>query len=321
MTLLWPVGMILPVAEATMSTWPKNAHASARQKRAMMLNTIVRPTGDGGVSTISSAAGRNASSCLSRPLLVREEGSTFRTFGVAPCDVCLADCMDARLEAMERRVAPLRIDELVVGTVLRQPAAIDGDDAVSPAHRGEAIGNNEDRPTLGDLPHVVLDNPLALVIERAGRLVEDHDARIGDESPGDGNALALATREAAAALAHDSVVALRQFQDEIVRARKCRRGDDTFDRNARVGQRDVVPHRTVEQDIFLQHYADLSAQPGRIYHGEIGAVDQDASTLRHVQTLDELGESTLARTRRTDNANDLAGIDLERNIVQYLGTI
>jgi hypothetical protein len=50
---------------------------------------------------------------------------------------------------------------------------------------------DEDRPTLGDLPHVVLDDALALVIERTGCLVEDQDAWIGDESPGDGNALAL----------------------------------------------------------------------------------------------------------------------------------
>src|SRR5262249_39564981 len=72
---------------------------------------------------------------------------------------------------------------------------------------------------------------------------------------------------------------------------------------------------------FLQHHADLSAQPGRIHHSEIGTVDQDASALRYVQTLDQLGESTLARARRTDDADDLAGIDLETNIVQYLGTI
>src|SRR6516165_4535005 len=118
MILVWPVGMILPVAEATMSTWPKKAHTSARQNRAMMLNTIVRPAGDGGVSTISSAAGRNASSCLSRALLAREEGSAFRTFGAAACDACSADFMDARLEPMKRRIAPASIDELVVGAVL-----------------------------------------------------------------------------------------------------------------------------------------------------------------------------------------------------------
>src|SRR5215472_12700576 len=160
MSLVWPVGMILPVAEAMISTWPKNAHASARQNRVMMLNTIVRPTGDGGVSTISSAAGRKASSCLSRALLARDEGGPLRTFGAAVCDAWLADFMDARLEPMQRRVAPVRIDELVVSAVLHQPSAIDGDDAIGPAHGGEAMGNNKDGAALGDFPHVILDNPL-----------------------------------------------------------------------------------------------------------------------------------------------------------------
>ena len=46
----------------------------------------------------------------------------------------------------------------------------------------------------GDLRHVLLDDPLAFVVERAGRLVEDQDARIGDQRAGDGDALALAAR-------------------------------------------------------------------------------------------------------------------------------
>jgi hypothetical protein len=41
---------------ATMSTLPKVAHARATQKMAMMVAPTVRPTGDGGVSAISSAA-------------------------------------------------------------------------------------------------------------------------------------------------------------------------------------------------------------------------------------------------------------------------
>ena len=38
----------------------------ARQKIAMIAQAMVRPIGEGGVSTTSSAAGRNASSSLSR---------------------------------------------------------------------------------------------------------------------------------------------------------------------------------------------------------------------------------------------------------------
>jgi hypothetical protein len=54
--------MIFPVAVATMSTLPNIAHVSATQKMAMIVAPTARPTGDGGVSAISSAAGRKASS-------------------------------------------------------------------------------------------------------------------------------------------------------------------------------------------------------------------------------------------------------------------
>ena len=45
--------------------------------------------------------------------------------------------------------------------------------------------------------HVLLDDALALIIERAGRLVEDQDARIDDQRAGDRDALALPAGEAA----------------------------------------------------------------------------------------------------------------------------
>jgi len=60
--LVRPLGRIFPVADATMSMVPHQAHISATQNSRMMVAPIARPVGDGGVSTISSAAGRNASS-------------------------------------------------------------------------------------------------------------------------------------------------------------------------------------------------------------------------------------------------------------------
>ena len=61
-SLVLPLGTILPLAVTTMSTLPNVAQASATQKMAMMVAPTARPTGDGGVSAISSAAGRKASS-------------------------------------------------------------------------------------------------------------------------------------------------------------------------------------------------------------------------------------------------------------------
>src|SRR5690348_1350402 len=67
MTLSPPWATILPGAVATMSIWPKHAQASAALKIRMTTRPSARPTGDGGVSTISSAAGRNSVSTRSRP--------------------------------------------------------------------------------------------------------------------------------------------------------------------------------------------------------------------------------------------------------------
>ena len=76
---------------------------------------------------------------------------------------------------------------------------------------------------------------LALVVERARRLVEDQDARLSRQRAGDGDPLALPAREAAAALSDDRVVALGQLEDEVVRARELGRRDHLVRRQGGVG--------------------------------------------------------------------------------------
>src|SRR5258708_1769521 len=61
-TLVRPLGTIFPLADATMSIVPHQAQASVAQNRTTMVAAIARPIGDGGDSTISSAAGRKANS-------------------------------------------------------------------------------------------------------------------------------------------------------------------------------------------------------------------------------------------------------------------
>ena len=55
----------------------------------------------------------------------------------------------------------------------------------------QAMRNDEHGAAMRDLRHILLDDPLALVVERTRRLVEDEDARIGDERAGDRNPLPL----------------------------------------------------------------------------------------------------------------------------------
>src|ERR1700758_2353461 len=158
-----------------MSTVPMLAQMRARQKIAMIVTPTARPAGEGGVSTISSAAGKNASSSGLRL------GANFPASCPPSRLTRLPNFMDACLNAMQRRVAPAGCYQLLVRSVLDQPAAVDGDDAIGAPHGGEAMRDDEDRAPAHDRLHVLLDDALALVIKRACRLVEDQDARLGDE--------------------------------------------------------------------------------------------------------------------------------------------
>src|SRR5579885_1711883 len=170
-TLVRPFGMILPVATATISTLPMLAHKSARQNTAMMLAAIARPTGDGGISTISSAAGRKASSSL----------RCSARSGVATTRKALAGFMQPCLEPVQRCIAAARDNELLVRPVLHEAAALERQKPVRAAHRGQPVRDHDDRAATRDPPHVGLDDPLAFIVERAGGLIEDQDARVGDQ--------------------------------------------------------------------------------------------------------------------------------------------
>src|SRR5207302_1547364 len=140
-TLVRPLATILPGAVATMSIFPKAVQASATQKSAIIVSATARPTGEGGVSTTSRAAGRNASSSRSRRVL---------DFGKATT-AALLDFMEAALDAMEVCIPSAGADQFIMGAVLDQTSSIDSDDPVGSAHGREAVGDNENGTPPGDL--------------------------------------------------------------------------------------------------------------------------------------------------------------------------
>ena len=101
------------------------------------------------------------------------------------------------------------------------------------------------------------DDRLAVRIERARRLVEDEQARIGDERAGDREALLLAAREVRGVLLEHRVEAARQTLDELLGAGRLRAASTTSSKVA-LGLRrgDVLAHRAAEQEAVLQHDAD-----------------------------------------------------------------
>ena len=84
-------------------------------------------------------------------------------------------------------------------------------------------------------------------VERAGRLVEDHDVGIVDERAGDAQPLPLPAGELVAPLTHVRVVAERPRGDLVVEVRALRRAFDRGDVDVVTEEADVVGDRAGEQ--------------------------------------------------------------------------
>src|SRR5262245_1622794 len=106
----------------------------------MMVQPSARPIGDGGVSTISSAAGRNSVSTRSRPPCFGRKPSSDMTMRqpdvIWPASqpnkprrgggsMRSTDFMETRLEAVQGGVMPAAAEEVLVASVLDDVALAD----------------------------------------------------------------------------------------------------------------------------------------------------------------------------------------------------
>src|SRR5262249_18636255 len=96
--------------------------------------------------------------------------------------------------------------------------------------------DDEHGSTARDLRHILLNNALALVVERARRLIENEDARVGNQGAGDGDALPLSPGQAAAPLTNNRVITLGEFEDKVMGAGERSCGNDTLGREGGICQ-------------------------------------------------------------------------------------
>src|SRR5262249_16140127 len=161
-------------------------------------------------------------------------------------------------------------------------------------HSRQRVGDHDRRGTLDRPVDRLLDQPLRLAIERAGRLVEHEDGRVAHDGARDGDALPLAAREPDAAIANHSIVALRELHHEVVRVGDARSLDDLRVRYSLAAVRDVFPNRRVEEERLLRHHAEelpVALLPER---AKVTAVYGDHAADGIVEPEKEIGEGGLA---------------------------
>ena len=179
------------------------------------------------------------------------------------------------------------------------------------------MGDEEGGSVLHQSLHRVRDRSLGRQVHRAGGLVEDEHGRVSQERPGQRDALALATRQPHSALAHDGLVSIGERLDEVVRVRGPRRGHELLRSCLRACVEDVLRDRGREQDRFLQHDRELTAQVAEPVVANVDPIQQDPTAPRLVEARKQPGKGRLPGARPTHDANEGAALDVERGVLDH----
>ena len=157
----------------------------------------------------------------------------------------------------------------------------------------------------------LLDHRLVLCVDRGQRLVQHQDRRVAQQRPGDGDALALAAREARAAFADHGLIAIGQRFDEVMRVGGAGGGDKLGLVGVGAAETQVVLDRAVEQVGVLRHDGDHPAHRLRVERAQVLPADADRAALRVVQAEQQAHDGGLAGAAGPDDADALAGGDAE----------
>ena len=103
-----------------------------------------------------------------------------------------------------------------MGSPFHDAALVDNQDLIRLGDGGEAVGNDEARAPLHQLPEGLLDVDFGPSVHGAGGFVQDQDRRVRQDGPGDGHQLALALGKAGPPLREDRVVPLGKPAKEAV---------------------------------------------------------------------------------------------------------
>src|ERR1700744_3474322 len=196
-----------------------------------------------------------------------------------------------------------RVDDVTV---------VENDDLVRVADGGQPVRDGDRGPAFGKGVERLLHGPFGLGVEGAGRLVQDQDARVPEQGPGDRDPLLLAAGEPVPAGADHGVVPVGQADDEVVDLGRAGRVLDLLVGGGGLGVAQVLPHRGVQQVGFLADYADDGGQVGQPEVAQVDAVDRDRAAAGVVQPGHQGPEGGLARAGLADPGQRAARPDIQR---------
>ena len=186
-----------------------------------------------------------------------------------------------------------------MGAAVDDAPFVEHEDLVGIDNRADTLGDDEAGAVFHQPVERVLDEHFGRNVDIAGGVVQDQDARVGQQGAGDGDALFLASGKRCAALADRGLVSVGKTDDEVVRGRGPGGGLDLGVGGLGAAEGDVVAYGAGKEVRLLQHDADLPphAVEGNVAHVPI--VDKDLPFADVVEAGDEIDDGRLAAARAT----------------------
>ena len=166
-----------------------------------------------------------------------------------------------------------RLEQLGLCAPSDDPPVVEDDHLVRECDRGQSVGDDDRRPPAHHLAQARADPGLGRRVDRGRRVVEDEDARVDEQRPGDRDALSLTSGQCDAPLPDDGVVAVWQLENELVGLRGLRGCLDRLERRVGHAERDVVADRCREEERVLRDDADLPTERAAREIADVDAVD------------------------------------------------
>src|SRR6202521_5566212 len=118
--------------------------------------------------------------------------------------------------------------EFFVCAVFDNPSQFDDQDLIGAADGGKPVRDDEGRSSLHQVGKTLLDQLLRFRVETGSRFVENQDARLRENGPGNRNPLPLSSRELYATFADYCFVLVRKALGELIHARDAAGPEDIF---------------------------------------------------------------------------------------------
>src|SRR6266487_1214967 len=189
---------------------------------------------------------------------------------------------------------------------------------VGPAYLREAMGDQQGRAPLQEAADRLLNLVFGGAVNCARRVVQDENARIGQQGARNGDTLPLSAGKSHSALPNQRVITIYEAQDEVVRLGifRCLLNRRLV-RSLSQPVGDILPNGAREEEDILLDSRYLRAQRVQAPLAHIDAVNQDVPFIDIINAIDQLRERALASPRLSHDGDGLSWLRMERDIFQH----